>query len=334
VPLPTRLREDKEARDVRPKLLRNAGMHSTKPLDETLREAWPWAKAFLRYLHKTRHSPFLGSHLMFGSDYSGDHAKSPFRIYGFLVADEDRSPQWPARCHAVREKYLKDGRRMSFKNMNDVQRRRALIPFLEAAEYFEGHVVVVAVTKQLGKMSTTPTSMQVWQDVHGLQARWDLRAFEQMARAAHFFSMFLSTWSSPGMDVTWITDDDSIVANAGRLDDVHQFAARLSGVFVPHQLGVFAMNTVSFDGKARGFEDFVAIPDLAAGMIGEALSVKRSQETGRPNEYGAEELSVKSDVIADWFWHRSGPLKKICILISPAATKGQFGIGELSMELR
>ena len=48
------------------------------------------------------------------------------------------------------------------------------------------------------------------------------------------------------MDVTWITDDDSIVANAGRLDDVHQFAARLSAVFVPHQLGVFAMNTVSF----------------------------------------------------------------------------------------
>jgi len=45
-------------------------------------------------------------------------------------------------------------------------------------------------------------------------------------------------------------------------------------------------------------------------------------------------LSVKSEVIVDWFWHRSGPLKKICIMISPAATKGQFGIGELDMELR
>ena len=309
-------------------------MDSTKPFDETLKEAWPWAKAFLRYLHQTRPSPFLGSHLMFGSDYSGDHAKSLFRTYGFLVADEEGSPQWPARCRAVREKHLDDGRRMSFKNMNDVQRRRALIPFLEAAEYLEGHVVVVAVTKQLGQISTSPTSIQALQDKHGLKAKWDQRAFEQMARVAHFFSMFLGTWSSPGMDGTWITDDDSIVANAGRLDDVHQFAARLSAVFVPHQLGVFAMNTVSLDSKTRGFEDFVAIPDLAAGMIGEALSVIRNKEQRRPNEYGPEELSLKSDVIADWFWHRSGPLKKICILISPAAKKGQFSIGELNMAQR
>ena len=304
-------------------------MEYTKPFDETLKEAWPWAKAFLRYLHQTRPSPFLGSHLMFGSDYSGDHARSPFRIYGFLVADEDGSPLWPAKCHVVRKKYLKDGRRMSFKNMNDVQRRRALIPFLEAAEHLEGHVVVVAVTKQLGHMSSTPSSIQVWRELHGLQAKWDQRAFEEMVRVSHFFSMFLGAWSAPGMNVTWITDDDSIVANAERLDDVHQFAARLSGLFVPHQLGIFAMNTVSIDNEARGFEDFVAIPDLAAGMVGEALSEMRSQKPGRPNEYGPEALSDKSEVIADWFWHRSGPLKKICILIAPAATKGQFGIGEL-----
>src|SRR5260370_40225358 len=108
-------------------------MDSTKPfISEALKDAWPWAKAFLRYLHQARPSPFLGSHLMFGSDYSGDHATSPFRIYGFLVADEDGSPQWPVRCHAGRENHLKDGRRMSFKKMNDVQRRRALVPFFEA----------------------------------------------------------------------------------------------------------------------------------------------------------------------------------------------------------
>jgi len=299
--------------------------------DETLISAWPWAEAFLRYLRQTRPAPFLGSHLMFGSDYSGDHAKSPFRIYGFLIADEDGSPEWPVRCHAVREKHLKDHRRMSFKNMNDGRRRRALVPFLEAAEYLQGHVVVVAVTKQLEHLSSTPTSMQFWRDSHGLDAKWDPKAFEQMVRVAHFFSMLLGVWSSPGADVTWITDDDSIVANAGRLEDVHQFVARLSGLFVPHDLGVFAMNTASSDSESCGFEDFVAIPDLAAGMIGEVLSATRSQGQGRPNEYRPEALSSKSITIADWFWHRSGPLKKLCILVSPTTTQGQFGIGELGM---
>ena len=55
-------------------------MESTKPFDETLKEAWPWAKAFSRYLKRTRSAPFRGSHLMFGSDYSGDHPKSEFRM--------------------------------------------------------------------------------------------------------------------------------------------------------------------------------------------------------------------------------------------------------------
>ena len=92
------------------------------------------------------------------------------------------------------------------------------------------------------------------------------------------------------------------------------------------------MNTVSVETKHRGFEDFVAIPDLAAGMIAEALSV-RSQEEVRPKEFGAKELSDKSDAIADWFWCRSGSLKKICIVID-VGTKGSFSIGELKMELR
>ena len=62
-------------------------------------------------------------------------------------------------------------------------------------------------------------------------------------------------------------------------------------------LGVFAMNTVSFDNKARGFEDFVAIPDLAAGMIGEVLSVMRSQDrdvqtnTARQRRASSQRLS-------------------------------------------
>ena len=286
----------------------------------------------MRYLLQMRDAPFGGSHLMFGSDYSGDHGTSEFRVYSFIVADEEGSPDWPPRCRAVRDAHLTEGRRMAFKNMNDGQRRRALIPFLEAAECLDGHVVVVAVTKKLVHLSASASAKRAWDGIHGLQASWDLKTFEQMTRVAHFFSMLLGVWSSPGMDVTWITDEDSVVANPRRLDDMHQFAASISGLYVPHRLGTFAMNTASYETDTLGFEDFVAIPDLAAGMISEVLMLRHINEMGR-SRFGSEGLSDKADVIADWFWHRLGSLKKTCIKIDAAEGKpGQFGIGELKMK--
>lgn len=111
------------------------------------------------------------------------------------------------------------------------------------------------------------------------------------------------------MDVTWITDDDSIVANPGRLDDMHQFAASMSGLYVPHQLGIFAMNTASHEPDTRSFEDFVSIPDLAAGMILEVLKLRHGSRKRSP-QFGSERLSAKSNVIADWFWYHLGSLQK------------------------
>jgi hypothetical protein len=300
-------------------------------LDEATKHAWPWTGAFVHQLHQLRSVPFRGTHLLFGSDYSGDHSGSRFRVYGFVVADADSSPEWSDKCREVRRKFLTGGRRMSFKNLNDGQRRRALIPFLEAAEYLDGHVVAVVVTKELRRLSTSANTLQQWAHLHGLQARWDPKSFEQMARVAHFFALFLAAWSSPGMHVSWVTDDDSIVANAMRLEDAHQLAARLSSLYVQHPLGEFMMNTVGVDADDRSFEDFVAIPDLAAGMLAEVMSdsetVPNVRKWGVPT---GKAPSTKSDTIADWFWHRAGPLKKTCLLID-RADEGKFGIGELRM---
>ncbi len=64
----------------------------------------------------------------------------------------------------------------------DIHRRRALVPFLEATEFLEGHIVAVAVTKRLSRMSTGTQTMDLWKRLHGLQAKWDaknLRADDQ-----------------------------------------------------------------------------------------------------------------------------------------------------------
>jgi len=91
------------------------------------------------------------------------------------------------------------------------------------------------------------------------------------------------------------------------------------------------MNTVSVDTQNRAFEDFVAIPDLAAGMVAEVLSgAPVDGAFGGPGSCIQPELSDKSEIIADWFGHSTGRLKKSCILID-RASEGKFGIGELHM---
>lgn len=296
--------------------------------DHALSLAWPWTTGFKRQLRQLRSKPFSGSHLLFGSDYSGDHSGSRFHVYGFVIVDADSSPEWPVRCGDVRRSFLADGRRMSFKNLNDRHRRLALIPFLKAAEFLDGHVVAVAISKELKRMSTSNNSLSQWRNLHGLQAKWDDRGFEQMFRVSHFFSLFLSEWSNTGMHVSWITDNDRIVANSGRLDDMHQLAASLASIYVPHQLGEFMMNTVSVDSEGRSFEDFVSIPDLAAGMISEALCGISTNEAFYKQHLKPKELSEKSEIISDWFWHRRGSLKKTCIVID-RFDKDTFGVCEL-----
>lgn len=216
-------------------------------LEQMMREAWPWVPPFLKLLVEARNKPFQGTHLLFSSDYSGEHNASDYTTYAFVIADADASPAWPDACKRVREGFLPDGRRMAFKNLNDKHRQRALIPFLEAAEIIEGHVVVVAVTKEMLRLSTSPNSLRQWQELQGLSGQWDDRAFEKMSRITHFFSLFVSIWTTPYTNISWITDEDDIVANENRLDDTQQFAAKLSGMYLPHPLGVFMMNTPSVE---------------------------------------------------------------------------------------
>jgi hypothetical protein len=114
-----------------------------------IQRLWPWTKNVERILRLAQPHPFAGSHLMMGSDYSGDHKASRFRVYCYLLADTDASPDWPLQRQLVRQRYLPDGRRMAFKSLGDKHRQRALVPFLEAAETIRGHIVALIVTKEL-----------------------------------------------------------------------------------------------------------------------------------------------------------------------------------------
>jgi hypothetical protein len=278
---------------------------------------WPWTANVERILRSVQPRPFAGPHVALASDYGGDHKASKFRVYCYLIMDTKASPEWPQRRQSMRRMYLPDGRRMSFKSLGDGYRRPALVPFLQAADTIHGHIVCLIVTKSFENMSWRADYSNDLPSKLGLRGKWKASSFEAMFRTAHMFAVFLGLWSCPGMHVTWITDQDEIVANDDRLDDTHQIAARLSSAYIPHSMGVFAMNSTAIDDKDRAFEDLVAIPDLAAGMLSEIAS-KLAIDGMMPAEQVVHEpaaFTEKSEIISDWFWWPHSVLRRTCILI-------------------
>ena len=132
------------------------------------------------------------------------------------------------------------------------------------------------------------------------------------------FCLLISVASSPHQNVTWITDQDEIVANDDRLTDVMNFVAKMSGLYVDHTLGEFAMNSTQVDTGDRAFEDFVAVPDLVAGAFADIVTVWSQQPNWRNGgdiTLATEAIPAKANVISTWFCSESTNLKRCTVLI-------------------
>ena len=216
---------------------------------------------------------------------------------------------------------------MSFKQLNDPQRQRALVPFLQAADDLNGHLVAVLVDKKMANLTTGKTTLTQWAASLKLSGKWNAGAFESMARKAHFFALCASQWSPPGANISWITDQDEFVANESRLDDAQRFAARLLTLYTEDRVPIIiAMNSTAVDEDDLEFEDFVAIPDLAAGMLAEICSrLSSSKDWSKLDKpYVLEDvISDKSELLSDWFWFPHSRLRRTCIVIDKIGSGGR-----------
>jgi hypothetical protein len=139
------------------------------------------------------------------ADFSGQH-KAQFETYGFLVLDLEKNSHWLAGQRLFRQNTMQR-RRMSFKAMNDVYRRRALVPFLRLAETINGWLFLFAVPKRGGSLFEPSAEQSASERV--LLDIWKPNVQEKLLRVIHFSSFLLSGLSSPGQDVLWIIDEDS-----------------------------------------------------------------------------------------------------------------------------
>lgn len=280
-----------------------------------LRRLFPWAFSIRKILHFVRPRPFLADHLLIGSDYGGLHRGSQFHTFAYLISSNPPS-SWLHRQRQIRKECLKDGRRMSFKHLNDYHRQNALIPVLQAADQIDGHLIVVSKQKSIRPHGVNKKNIKEWCKAMKVSCEWKTRAFESALFKTHIFGLIVSQWSKKNSDVCWITDEDEFVANDQKLDDAQFMAAKFSTMYSIHSFGEFAMNSTAIDGNSKNFEDYIAIADLAAGAMADLLNAMPSRpHLGQSVALDADTLRTKSDLICDWFWFPRSRLSKTCIVI-------------------
>lgn len=294
------------------------------------RRLWGWGHSVQKFVSAGEPHPRESNHLLIASDYGGDHARSTHHIYCYLVVRQI-VPEWLSTIRAIRRSLLTNSRTMSYKRLDDPQRQEALVPFLAAAADVDGHLVAIAVDKRKKWLSTVPGFADDLRQTLGLKASWNPRSLEAMMRKVHFTALLLSIWSRPYTNVTWITDEDEFVANDERHDDALQAAARMSSFYFSHPMGVFQLNTTSQDAETKDYEDFCAIPDLAAGMLSE-ISTRLAKEGAWEDRLRCvldRSLPPKTDLIAKWFWDEDMRLRKTLVTIDVEGTR--FGVRKVWM---
>lgn len=251
-----------------------------------------------------------GSHLVLASDYSGEHAHPEFRVLSFLLTPiSSVMTAWEPERLAVRKKHLADGRRMSFKALNDALRINALHSFLEAASRLNGVLVCVAVEKSytLSKVSLPP-----------LQHNWANEPLEKLLEICVYGGVVVNGLRGAGQNVHWITDDDAIVSTGNAQVDAMRVMGGLLHKHPDEYLEIGLGIASKFTDDDRRAEDIVAIPDLAAGAFSETLTAigkSNMPVAGSGASALARFLQVKSGLINAWRAERGKPLKHMNAVI-------------------
>jgi len=277
-----------------------------------------WTSSVERIICAHKLPEFSGTDVLIASDYSGSHASSKYQVISTLYIDMKTLGQWETTRRAIRQQFLPDGRRLSFKALNDKKRRKILIPFLRVADLLPALSVTIAIKKSLGNLCLNEEELLPAKESFGLQCQWKHKQLETTMRVAHLISILVAGLSAPKQNIYWISDEDELFANPSRSGDLQRILGKFTGHYVKHELGEFGIGTTTLDEGDRLEEDLAAIPDLIAGAVSEVTTRLSEIAGGRITPTIAipvyERFSPKTEIINSWIWERGSFLKRIVII--------------------
>jgi hypothetical protein len=268
-----------------------------------------------------------GPIIFVGSDYSGRHNLSCYESLSFLFADLSQCAYWETLRAQLRQKYLPDGRRMSYKNLNDTKRSAALYAFLNAANSIHGLLAVILINKSIKSLFKKEGYLDFGEPELKDYGHWSVEVFEKVLRIVHLVSFFLAGLSKPYQDVLWITDEDEIMPNEKRLREVVKIFGNICGHYLKHDMGHLKIGTTKSDTGKRDIEDLVSVTDLAAGALCEVLTKYRRMGIAINTELiipPPQEITLKTQKIMNWFADKNQPLKRLVYAIEPIENSSEI----------
>lgn len=289
------------------------------------RPLYPWVRTIEKILVSIQPLPISGPVVYVASDYSGLVKSHLYDVVSVVYLDVYASRRWEQQRRLVRQDYLGDGRRMSFKALNDRNRQQALVPFLAACNEIHGVAISLAVRKTISNLCTDDTFFRNCVSQFALSQRWKRFSFERMTRVCHLIALLMGGLSQPRQHIYWISDQDDMFANTQLSSDVANMLGHFSGHYVSHGLGELGMGTTAIDEQDRQDEDLNAICDLMSGAVADVTTGVAQQCHGRiPAPLAvrcAANFSPKAELIYSWISDQSHRLRRAVIVFD----KDQFG---------
>jgi hypothetical protein len=296
---------------------------------------YPWVGTIDRILWSMNPPNISGPTLVVASDYSGGDRRSHYDVSVLVCMDVAGSERWEYARREVRRRYLRDSRRMAYKNLADRRRAKALTPFLSAADGIRGLCFAMIVNKAIKHLCLNEGDSDRMREAASLKAKWRDEELEVALRVTHVMSCLVGGLSAPGQNVYWVSDQDSLLANEARSQDLARLSSSFTSHYAKHTLGELGIGTTALDEGDRLEEDITAVADLVAGALAETTN--RLAETCKgpiPRNLAIEHPTAflpKAGLIADWFWlGGKSILTKVAVLFE-RQRDGMFSVSQHTM---
>lgn len=208
----------------------------------------------------------------------------------------------------IRDDFLPDGRRISYKSLNDNQKIMAIIPYLASCDKISGAIATVAVENgcNIFPAFRSPEILTSWKK--SVRVR--------LYTIVHLVSYLSSIFLTEGQKIVWLTDEDEIAANENLLNCLESYTTETIGFYCEDRVSGVEVVTARVDPGNRRVEDLISLCDLSAGATAELLNNFSPLYNGVITSTRSHNVSWRCNLILSWLSAKSTLLKLPPVILS------------------